>query len=45
MFRAGGNITGLTVGVAYWFDLAVSNIATGTTATVSNISCDAFEIP
>lgn len=45
MYRAGGVITGLTLGTAYWFDVAVSNISTGTTASVTNNSCDAHEIP
>lgn len=39
----GGVITGLTPGTAYWFDIALASpVATGT-ASLTNISCDAFE--
>lgn len=41
-FRAGGLITGLTPGTAYWFDLSYAAPTTGNT-TIGQLSCDAFE--
>lgn len=37
-----GNITGLTPGTAYWFDIAVVN-GSGGTVNLTNVDCDAFE--
>lgn len=42
-FTNGGIITGLTPGTAYWFDLVVATSNAANTATVSNLSCNAFE--
>jgi hypothetical protein len=41
-FNAGGNITGLTVGTAYWFDLGLLNNS-GVLSSISAVSCDAIE--
>lgn len=40
-FKAGGIITGLTPGTAYWFDMSLA--AGGNTAGVTTVSCDAME--
>jgi hypothetical protein len=41
LFDSGGIITGLTPGVAIWFDVTLS--ATAGTASMTNISCSAME--
>jgi len=42
-FALNGIITGLTVGVAIWIDLAAATGGAGTT-TLTNLSCSAFEM-
>lgn len=41
-FSAGGVVTGLSTGVAVWFDASIAQSGGGT-ASIGNISCDAFE--
>jgi hypothetical protein len=40
-FHAGGIVTGLTPGTAYWFDLSL--LAGANTSTIQNLSCNAME--
>lgn len=43
-FKAGGIITGLTPGTAYWFDLSLFTLIAGSTAAAMvNVSCSAME--
>lgn len=42
-FTAGGIITGLSIGTAYWFDLSM--LAGGGTVSINSVSCSAHEIP
>jgi hypothetical protein len=42
-FELSGVVTGLTVGVAIWIDIAAATGGSGTT-TLTNLSCSAFEI-
>ncbi len=42
-FSIQGTATGLAAGTAVWFDLQVADV-TGGTASVSNVTCSAYEI-
>lgn len=41
-FSTQGTVTGLTVGVLYWFDLSLASIVSGP-SSITNISCSALE--